>query len=200
MRFAAPALIIAVTCANVAVSRAQEIQLPPSAASHQAAVPETVLYEILLHHVAIFHDKAEELDRQGGDGSPYRHHITAKLGLSPQEMLYLDSVALQYREESKQVNEEIATSVDNFHAYHKTLPVGTKPTLPPEAKRLIAEHNQLVKNARDKFHVLVGDAEFTRIDGLIKSRFRADVRTGPVNSQRQTTPSTNGLEGGGYEK
>jgi len=199
MRFVATALAVSVLCANAAISFPQEIVLPPDVVKRQAAVPESVLYEILLHHVAIFHDKAEELDRQGGDGSPYRHHIASKFGLSPQQLLYLDSVALRYREEAGQVNEEIAASVKQFHAYHATLPVGTKPMLPPEAKFLIQKHNQLVLNARAQFHALIGDDEFARIDGLVKSHYRARFQSVPETGQPTNQAPTGGL-GGDHER
>ena len=149
-------------CTNLALSSPQEITLPSAITKRQAAVPETVIYSILLHQVAAFKDKADELDREGRDGSPYRHHIAIKLGLSPEEMLFLNSVALQYRTDAEETDEQIAESVKQFRAYHANLPSGARPPLPPEAKYLIEKRDQIILQARDRFHSLVGDAEFRR--------------------------------------
>ncbi len=183
-------------CANLAVSFPQEITLPVAVAKHQAALPETVLYSILLHQVAAFKDKADQLDREGGDGSPYRHHIATKLGLNPQEMLCPDSVALQYRTDAEQTEEQIAESVKSFQAYHATLPSGVRPPLPPEAKFLLEKRAQIVLQARDRFHNMVGDAEFGRIDALVKSRFQRNIQFTP-ETRPLTTPTPQASGSGG---
>jgi len=173
---------------------AQEVILPPDVVKKQAAVPETVLYAVLLHQVAAFKDKADELDRQGKDGSPYRHHIASTLGLSAQQMLYIDSVALQYREESKGTEAEIAESVQRFHDQNKSLAEGQHATLPPEAKYLLHMREEGIKRARDQFHSLVGDNEFVRIDGMVKSRYRAGFqRAASTQQPASTTPIDGGL-------
>jgi hypothetical protein len=160
------------------LASAQEITLPPEVVKRQASVPETVLYRVLLHQAATFKDKADELDRQGKDGSPYRQHISNLLGLNAQQMIALNQVALQYRQESAQVELAIADSVRRFRELNKSLHEGQQATLPPEAKYLINRREEGIRHARDQFHSTLGDKEFLRIDGQVKSRYSAGFQHG----------------------
>ncbi len=64
MRFALTLLSLFIRLPNAGALFAQEVVIPPEVAKRQAAVPDTVLYAILLHQVATFKDKADELDRR----------------------------------------------------------------------------------------------------------------------------------------
>src|SRR6185437_16820443 len=97
MRMALLCMILVLLCCGSAEVMGQEIIYSPDVLQKQQQVPESVIYGILLHQAAAFKDKADELDRSGGDGSPYRHHMEAKFGLTSQELISLDKVAIEYR-------------------------------------------------------------------------------------------------------
>lgn len=189
MRFTVVFLSAFLCGTYVAPVFAQEVVLPPSVEKRQAAVPDTVLYSILLHQVATFKDMADDLDRQGRDGSPLRRHISTKFGLTPQELMSLDEVALQYREDVKDTEAQLAESVKLYREQQPFWMPGQKKSYPSEAKYLIDKRDNLVLASRDRFHALIGDDEFLRIDGLVKAHFHAhlDRRFPPTSQSGKST-------------
>lgn len=170
----------------IAISQAvvgQEVSLPASVIAKQHRVPETVIYEILMHQAAFFKDQADELDRKGGDGSPFRRHMAAKFELTDQQVLILNSIAVEYREEVKGPEKDLRDSVEHFRQQNAELPRGSK-TLPPpsEAQLLIARRDAVTMRAIDRFHSRLGDVEFSRIDAIVKSRIGHDITRGPASS------------------
>ena len=169
-------LLLILSLSSFCSAISQEIVLPPSVAQRQANVPETVTYAILLHQVVAFKDKADELDRNGGDGSPYRRHLAYKFGLTNQQVLILNSVAEQYRENVRFAEQQLSDSVAKYRDANGKLPRGAQIlALPQEAKALIANRDSITLHARDQFHSWLGEDEFRRVDATIKSRIASGV-------------------------
>lgn len=155
----------------------QEIVYPPEVIQKQQHVPESVIYGIVLHQAAAFKDKADELDRSSGVGSAYRHHMEAKFGLTPQELMYLDRVAIEYRDRVRGVEGDLKDSVARFRVMNAGLQRGWRVLPPPsEASNLLMKRDGLILHARDEFHVLIGDKDFARIDALVKYRVVSHLR------------------------
>jgi hypothetical protein len=162
-------MVLVLLCCGPAEAVGQEIIYSPEVLQKQQQVPEPVIYGILLHQAATFKDKADALDRRGGDGSPYRHHMETKFGLTPQELISLDKVAIEYRAKVKGPESDLKDSVVRFRVVNANLQRGWKALPPPsEAGNLLAKLDALALGARDEFHALVGDSEFARIDALVK--------------------------------
>lgn len=171
MRIALLCTILVFLCSGPAESMSQEISYPPEVIQRQQHVPESVIYGILLHQAVAFKDKADELDRSGGNGSAYRHHMEAKFGLTPQELNYLDQVAIEYRDKVRGPERDLKNSIARFQVLNGNLQRGWKVLPPPaEAENLLAKRDAMILQARKEFHTLVGDKEFARIDALVQYR------------------------------
>lgn len=177
MRAALLVTVLALLCWAPTKSMGQEITFPPEVLQKQQHVPESVIYGILLHQAAAFKDKADALDLSGGDGSPYRHHMEVKFGLTPAELMYLNEVAIEYRENVQGPESDLKDSVSRFRAMHANFQRGQKVFPPPdEAKSLLAKRDAVTLRSRDEFHALIGDSEFARIDALVKSRIGSHLQ------------------------
>jgi hypothetical protein len=162
----------------------QEISFPSSVIAKQQKVPEVLIYSILLHQAAAFKDKEDEMDRKGVDGSVFRRHIGTEFGLSNQQVIMLYSVALQYRDQVKDSENKLRASVERFRERNAQLPKGAHVLPPPsEAVGLTASRDALILLARDRFHSMVGDLDFSRIDANVKMRIGHNVtrRNVPLN-------------------
>jgi hypothetical protein len=171
MRMALPCMTLVLLCCGSAEVMGQEIIYSPEVLQKQQHVPESVIYGILLHQAAAFKDNTDKLDRSGGDGSPYRHHMEAKFGLTSQELIYLNKIAIEYRAKVTGPESDLKKSVVRFRVMNANLQRKGKALPPPsEAELLLAKIDGPALHARDEFHALVGDSEFARIDALVKYR------------------------------
>ena len=155
---------LAVLFAMTSFGRAQEINLPKDVQARQSSLPDTVLYGVLFRQAAAFKEKADELDRVGMDSSPFRKHLAHKLNLSATQVILLDEAALQYTLQVKPIEAEIAESAARFHEANRVAVKGHLPPLPPEAASLIARRESAIASVRDRFHTLLGDQEFARVE------------------------------------
>src|SRR5215213_2827644 len=67
----------------------------------QPEVPDEVVYRHLLNHVLAFKKKAEEVEREGKDGNPFRKYFKHKANLNDYEAQTLDEIASDYDKEVK---------------------------------------------------------------------------------------------------
>lgn len=186
-------LIIFASISVGVYAHAQEIVLPPEVIKRQNNIPDAVLYRVLFHHAAAFKDKADDVERLGRDASSFRNHLAHKLNLSPDQVITLNTVALEYREDAADTERQLNESVARFHAQYGVLPEGQpRPPLPPEAAYLLSERDEITLAARDRFHSRLGDAEFGRIDALIKHNLLPGGRPSGVEPQTHSL----GFQGG----
>jgi hypothetical protein len=169
-------ILVSALLSQLGIGLSQEISLPPGVVTKQHNVPETVVYAIVFHQAVALKDRADDIDRKGGDGSALRRHMIAKFGLSDQQLLQLNSVAEEFRAEVKDPEERLRASVERFRENNAQLPRGSR-TLPPpsEAATLLAARDAVILRARDRFHYMVGDEDFARLDQAIKARIARDV-------------------------
>jgi hypothetical protein len=194
-------MILAFLCCGPAEAVGQEIIYSPEVLQKQQQVPESVIYGILLHQAATFKDKADALDRSGRDGSPYRHHMEAKFGLTPQELVSLDKVAVEYREKARGPESDLKDSVIKFRVMNANLQRGSSALpAPGEAANLLAKLDALTLSARDEFHSLVGDSEFAKIDALVKYRVVSHHRDDDSPASAHGGSATARKEDGGWKQ
>jgi hypothetical protein len=169
-------ILVSALIGQVGIALSQEVSLPSSVIAKQHKVPETVVYAIVFHQTVALKDRADDMDRRGGDGSVFRRHMMAKFGLTDRQLLELNSVAEDFRAEAKDPEDMLRASVERFRERNAQLPKGSR-TLPPpsEAAKLLAARDAVILHARDRFHTMVGDEEFDRLDQAIKSRVAHDV-------------------------
>jgi hypothetical protein len=174
----------------------QEVVLPKDVVQRQHALPDTLVYGVLFRQAAALKEQADEWDREGKDGSPFRKHLAHKFQLSPEQILSLDTAALQYKEEVADVEMEIQQSVSRFQQSAQLVKGQAVPPLPSEARYLISKHDAVVLRARDRFHTLLGDEDFARIDGLVKARMTKDfTRVQPGLANHIAGGQSNATEG-----
>ena len=97
--------------------------------------------------------------------------MESKFGLTSQELIYLDKVAIEYRAKVTGPESDLKDSLVRFRVMNANLQRGGKALPPPsEAELLLAMVHGAALHARDEFHALVGDSEFARIDAFVKYR------------------------------
>ena len=144
------------------------------------AVPEHIVYRHLFHHTAILSDRADEMDRQGQDGSSLRSVFQRQAALDDGQALILNRIALDCEREVKQQDARAKVIIDAYRAQYPggRVPSGQTPAPPPpELAGMQAERNAIILRARDRLREAFGEDEFHRFEEFIKNHLASNIRT-----------------------
>jgi hypothetical protein len=153
--------------------RAEAPQGQAGAAAAQAPdIPEHVVYGLLFRERALFRKKAREQEQKGADGAHFRDFHLNKLKLGAAQAAALDRVADEANREVTRLDREARRIIDDARAKHPggLLRDGELPPTPPaELTELENERTGVLLRAREQLRAALGDAEFQRLEALLKA-------------------------------
>ena len=151
-----------------------------SAQTNVPEVPDYVLYTHLFRHVAALKDKADELERQGGDARKFHNLFKNKADLSDEQAQVLELIASQCALKIKAIDERTKPIIQIYKAQYPNgqVPHGQKPLPPPVAlQQLTEERNSLVLRKRDELRNAFGEEAFGHFQEFVKNKIAPNVKT-----------------------
>ncbi len=137
------------------------------------AVPDGYVYGRLFRQIAAFYAKADEVERDGGDGGHLRNHFKRIAGLDDDQAYSLDKIAGDYIRESVLINARQRALVEAYRAQYPggQVPHGQRRAPePPELREIGPERGRLYLRMRDELRNAFGDEAFGRFDGFLRRR------------------------------
>ena len=174
---------LALGIGSLALARQSQSVQQSSAQPRPGGVPDYVAYKHLFHHVAAFKKKAEETERDGKDGAPFRTFFKRKAQLSDEQARLLDQIASDFDQEVKLQDARAKVLIDAYRAQYPDgkVPHGETPKPPPaELKVMTQERNAIILRARDRLRAAFGDDEFRRFDDFVKRNVAPNVNQPPT--------------------
>ncbi len=175
--------------AKRAPSQSNSSPAAPPVTQQTTALPEHVPYMVLFNHHHFNLQKADELEKEGKDGSQHRFMFKRRAGLSESQAQVFDQVTRDCQQELAKQDAKAQAVIAEFR---KQYPIGklpdgvTLPPLPPELAQLQQERDTIILRARDRLHGAFGDQEFARFDSFVQSRIKAGIK--PTGQNRAQVP------------
>ena len=163
-----------------------------SGAAQTTAVPDNVVYGIFFRQIAAFNAKADEVERQGGDGRSLRRHFARIAGLNDAESELLDRIAADYIREVGIIEARQRAMVDAFHIRYPggQMPHGEPRERPAAYHELNLERDQLYLRMRDQLQTVLGAETFVRLDTAMRSKIAGNPQSILGAPAPVTTPAT----------
>lgn len=134
------------------------------------AVPEHVVYRMLLHHVHLFNQKAEEAEREGRNDSAhaYRTAFKDEAQLDAEQTRLLGEIAAECESAVAAIDAKAKVIINARRQHYQR----TGNVLPPseELNALQAERNATILSYRDKLQTALGEQEWTRFQEYVRRR------------------------------
>jgi hypothetical protein len=139
--------------------------------SQAQAIPDFEVYRMLFHHHATMKRQADELEKQGRDGSFLREFYRREAGLNDYEARKFDEIASRCEERvaAQDAKAKAIVDADLARSGGGKLADGARPPEPPpELRALWDERNATILRARDELQSAFGGGEFARFEGYVK--------------------------------
>jgi hypothetical protein len=139
--------------------------------SQAQAIPDYEVYRQLFHHHVTMKRKADELEKQGKDGTFFREFYRRQAQLSDDQARVFDEVASRCEEQVAEQDAKAKAIVDAALAQNgggKLANGARPPEPPPELRALWDERNAIILRAKDSLQTAFGDGEFARFENYVK--------------------------------
>jgi hypothetical protein len=158
-----------------------DAQAPVSGVKEEpkAQVPDKIVYGIFFRQSAAFKAKADDIERDVGDGRSLRNHLARIAGLDDAQSELLDKVVADYIREANIISARQKAMVDAFHTQYPggQIPNGEARERPPSFQELNLERERLYLRMRDQLQSVLGDETFARLDTALRSKIAANSQS-----------------------
>ena len=157
-----------------------------------ALVPDKVVYGIFFRQIAAFNAKADEMEKNGGDGRSLRRHFARIAGLNDAESELLDRIVADYIREASLINARQKAMVDAYRIKYPggQIPNGGTRERPPSYHEFTLEREQLYLRMRDQLQTVLGAETFAHLDTALRSKIAGNPQSAlgaPAPSAPQET-------------
>jgi hypothetical protein len=177
-------------CLSAAVVAAV-LALPHRTASQTAASPgaahrlvsQKAVYTQVFRQVIFLDHQADVADQRGQNGSKFRNYFQAGAGLTPSEAGLLKSTALDALKTLDSLDDQIHTQVVIYRQAFRNgawPPSTPLPPIPPEARRLQAEKDKVVRDHVASLQSAFGAERFQRFDAYVQAAVAPHISSTPV--------------------
>lgn len=163
---------------------------PDATSAQPTAVPDKIVYGIFFRQSATFSAKADEVEKNGGDGRALRRHFAQIAVLNDTDSDLLNRVLADYVREASLIEARQRAMVDAFHARYPDghVPDGETRDRPASYQGLNLEREQLYLRMRDQLQTVLGPQTFARLDTALRSKITGNPQSiigGPPPSAAQ---------------
>ena len=154
-------------------------QNPKVTAPERSPLPDTVLYKHLFHHYEKLAKKADDEEKMGKDGKPYREFYKRQANLTDAQANDLDRIAKETDKEVLRITSQAQEIIRAARAQYPTgkVPIGQKPPPPPALLADLQEqHDAAVEQGREKLKQSFGENDFAKFDGFLRRFMGPDVK------------------------
>lgn len=175
LAFFATGVLIAIMAA-FSFSGQMSLPIIGSAQSIPSKTPELsdhFIYGSVFRHVATFIDRADELERQGGDGRAFRSQYARRAGLGDGYDQIIERIAVECLREIEAIDERVRPIVEAYRAQYPNgqVPHGQVPApAPEELREMNKERNELILRKRDELRAEFGEEAFRRFHESVRTR------------------------------
>jgi hypothetical protein len=141
-------------------------------------VPEHVMYGFMFQHVGWLNQKAEELEKQGQDASPYRSHYKQSALLNDKEAQVLDQVALDTNRKVKILDDEAKKIIQEIRAQTpggKLQPGQSIPQVPARLTSMQQQRDEVIRAGIAKLKDGFEESRFLQFQGFVKQEIGSKV-------------------------
>lgn len=139
----------------------------------EADARDVAIYGHLFDHIALLRKQAEEASARGEDGSQISALYKNAAGLSEQQAVLLEQIALECKRNVEIQDGKAAQVIRKFRADTEKLKQKSHlPRLPAELGVLQEGLHRIILQHRDQLHSAFGNEEFKRFDGFLKNNVR----------------------------
>jgi hypothetical protein len=170
-------------------------QSRPESKLKRPDIPDQVIYKHLFHHVTALKKKAEDVEKEGNDGTQFRTHFKRQADLSDAQAQTLDQIAADCDIEIKQLEVRAKLLIQVYKAQYPggKVPHGQLPKPPPtELRTLTEQRDAVVLRGRDRLKTAFGESEFNRFSTFVKERVAPNVYL--IQPQRPTSAPQDGAQ------
>lgn len=163
--------VAAVVAAGVAFNSQNPQGRQGQAPSQAQAIPDYEVYRMLFHHHVTMKRQADELEKQGKDGTFLREFYQRQAKLSDEQARAFDEIASRCEGQVAEQDAKAKAIVDADLARNgggKLANGARPPEPPPELRALWDERNAIILRAKDALQSAFGDTEFARFEGFVK--------------------------------
>jgi hypothetical protein len=163
-------------------------------AQQSRAIPEHLMYWHMFHHNVLLKQKADELEKQGQNGSAYRSRYKTFANLSDKEAQILDQVAKETYDRVTAQDERAKKVIDAIRAQGpdgKVQPGQANPEVPEQLKVMQKERDAMILAGITKLRSGFGPVRSADLDRFVKEKIGPNFRTlTPNPAQRNFDPRT----------
>lgn len=174
-------------------AQSQPVQATPQS-PHPANAPEHIVYRQFFQHLMALKDRADGVERKGGDGRGLRAYFKDKAKLNDDQGRVLDQVAADCQRDVAKLDTRAKKIID---AYRAQFPKGRAtnsqnlPPLPPELQSLQQQRDMTILHARKRLQNALGETAFHQLDDFIKVDAQRNGKPGQTK-QAVSSPSGTG--------
>jgi len=163
-------------------------------AQQARAIPEHLMYWHMFHHKVLLNQKADEVERQGQNGSAFRSRYKTFAKLNDGEAQILDRVAQETFEKVKAQDERAKKVIDAIRAQGpdgKVQPGQSNPEVPDQLKEMQKERDGMILAGITKLRSEFGPERSAHLDEFVKKQIGPNFKTlTPNSAQRNFDPRT----------
>jgi hypothetical protein len=161
----------------------------------KAQVPDKVVYGIFFRQSAAFKAKADDVAKDGGDGSSLRTHFARVAALDDAQSELLDRVVEDYIRERGLIDARQKLVSDAARAKYPDgyVPNGKDREPPASYREFVVEREQLYLRMRDQLQSVLGAETFGRLDTALRSKIAGDSQS-TLGAEAPPAPDANEQE------
>jgi hypothetical protein len=147
----------------------QQSQNNTASQTSSTEIPKHVVYGLLFHELTAFKKKAEEIERQGKDGSFLRNYHKNKARINDYQDEVLSTIANDCQSAVDKLDQQAKKIIDDARALHpggKLNKGEVLPEAPKELKDLEQQRIIAILHSRDELRTVFGNDEFQRFDNF----------------------------------
>jgi Spy/CpxP family protein refolding chaperone len=192
------ALLSALAVSLVAWAANRETKPKPTAkaqdkpAQQARVIPEHLMYWHMFHHKVLLDKKADELEKQGQNGSAYRSRYKTFANLSDKEAQILDRVAQETYDKVTAQDEKAKKVIDAIRAQGpdgKVQPGQSNPEVPERLKSMQKERDAMILAGITKLRNEFGPERSADLDRFVKEQIGPNFKNlTPIPAQRNFDP------------
>lgn len=183
-------LMVSASCALAFAWQQKTASLTPH---RNAAIPPSVLYRQMFHHIALLKQKAEEQESKGQDGSSLRTLYKHSAKLTDNQAKALDEIASDCESKIAKLDKRAKQIQDEFRALHpggKLNPSEQPPQPPAELKGLQAEREAVILQSRDRLHAAFGEEGFQQLEQFVQRNIADNTKPLRLDLPRPALPAS----------
>lgn len=163
-------------------------------AQQSRAIPEHLMYWHMFHHNVLLNKKADEVEKQGQDGSAFRSRYKTFANLSDKEAQILNQIAQETYDKVTAQDERAKTVIAAIRAQGpdgKVQPGQSNPEVPEQLKSMQKERNAMIMAGVTKLRSEFGPVRSADLDQFVKKQIAPNFKTlTPGPAQRNFDPRT----------